>query len=83
MFTYKILVNSIYIIQFNYVLGYLMAGSIVLNPDRSSQSQTNEQLQSNFSANSANTADKDKTPMCLVNELSRFNKVFILISYFH
>lgn len=56
-----------------------MAGSIVINPDRISQLQTNEQLQNNFSANSAstNTVDKDKTPMCLVNELSRYNKVII------
>lgn len=51
-----------------------MAGAIVLNSDRNSYSQSNVSLQNEYSSNSA-SVDKDKTPMCLVNELARFNKV--------
>jgi hypothetical protein len=45
------------------------------------QQQTAIQLNGTTSANSANTTTttlantKEKTPMCLVNELARFNKV--------
>lgn len=52
-----------------------MANSIVLNSDRNSYSQPN--AQNDFSAINGTSIDKDKTPMCLVNELARFNKVFI------
>lgn len=39
-------------------------------------SQSNVLLQNDFLANNSSTSpDKDKTPMCLVNELARFNKV--------
>jgi len=62
------------IIKLNYVIGYLMAGIIVSNSDRHLYSQSNAQLQNDFSANNT-SSDKDKTPMCLVNELARFNKV--------
>lgn len=51
-----------------------MANAIVLNSDQNSYSQANAQLQNDLSATNA-TTDKDKTPMCLVNELARFNKV--------
>lgn len=51
-----------------------MANSVVLTSDRNSYPQPN--IQNDFSANGA-SIDKDKTPMCLVNELARFNKVFI------
>lgn len=52
-----------------------MAGTIVSNSNLHSQS--NAQLQNDYLAN--NTAvDKDKTPMCLVNELARYNKVLIV-----
>lgn len=54
-----------------------MAGAIVSNLDRSIYTQSNSQIQNDFSANST-SIDKDKTPMCLVNELARFNKVSIL-----
>lgn len=51
-----------------------MAGSIIQsnteNEVYSSENQDNEIVTS--------TNDKDKTPMCLVNELARFNKVFII-----
>lgn len=60
-----------------------MAGTIVNNADgRSSYLQSNIQLQNDFSAKNAASIDKDKTPMCLVNELARFNKVSILYSKF-
>ncbi|XP_025411727.1 double-stranded RNA-binding protein Staufen homolog 2 isoform X3 [Sipha flava] len=51
-----------------------MAGAIVLNSDRNSYSQSNVSLQNEYSSNNA-SVDKDKTPMCLVNELARFNKI--------
>lgn len=59
------------IIEVNNVLGYLMAGAIVTISDRNSYSQ----LQNDFLANNNTSIDKDKTPMCLVNELARYNKV--------
>jgi len=62
------------IIKLDYVIGYLMAGTTVSNSDRNSYSQSNAQLHNDFSANNT-SSDKDKTPMCLVNELARFNKV--------
>lgn len=52
-----------------------MAGSIVTNSDRNSYSQSNALLQNDYSSNNNESIDKDKTPMCLVNELARFNKV--------
>jgi len=63
------------LILFDSVTGYLMANAVVLNSDRNSQS--NAQSQNGFSAINNASVDKDKTPMCLVNELARFNKVFI------
>jgi len=50
-----------------------MAGA--LNSDRNSYSQLNSLLQNDYSAENSTSIDKDKTPMCLVNELARFNKV--------
>lgn len=61
----------------NHVIGYLMAGAIDLNSDRNSYSQSNVLLQNEYSSNNT-SVDKDKTPMCLVNELARFNKVSIV-----
>ncbi|VVC29995.1 Hypothetical protein CINCED_3A006676 [Cinara cedri] len=52
-----------------------MAGAVVPNSDRNSYSQSNTQLQNDISANNSASIDKDKTPMCLVNELARFNKI--------
>ncbi|XP_050549104.1 double-stranded RNA-binding protein Staufen homolog 2 isoform X1 [Daktulosphaira vitifoliae] len=53
--------------------GYLMAGSII-------QSNTENEAYSSSTKSqnielSININDKDKTPMCLVNELARFNKI--------
>lgn len=50
-----------------------MATAVVLNSDRNSYSQS----ENDYSANNIALLDKDKTPMCLVNELARFNKVLI------
>lgn len=55
-----------------------MAGVIVLNSDRNSYSQLNSLLQNDYSVENSTSIDKDKTPMCLVNELARFNKVSII-----
>lgn len=55
-----------------------MAGAIVLNSDRNSYSQLNSLLQNDYSSENSTSIDKDKTPMCLVNELARFNKVSII-----
>ncbi|XP_050423750.1 double-stranded RNA-binding protein Staufen homolog 2 isoform X2 [Adelges cooleyi] len=52
----------------NCIEGYLMADHIVKNSDHSSESQG----ENDFASNSN---DKDKTPMCLVNELARYNKI--------
>lgn len=57
-----------------------MAGAIVLNSDKNSYLQSNVLLQNEYSSNNT-SVDKDKTPMCLVNELARFNKVLIVCSY--
>ncbi|CAH1736761.1 unnamed protein product [Aphis gossypii] len=57
------------------VEGYLMAGALVLNSERNSYSQLNSLLQNDYSAENSTSIDKDKTPMCLVNELARFNKI--------
>lgn len=58
-----------------------MAGAVITtNSDRNLYSQ----LQNDFSLNNSASVDKDKTPMCLVNELARFNKVMIVvIKYFY
>lgn len=57
-----------------------MAGSVVSNPDRNSYSQSNvHSVENDFLANNNTSIDKDKTPMCLVNELARFNKVTSII----
>lgn len=54
-----------------------MAGSIIQSSDRNSYSQSNV-LQNDYSSSNNNESlDKDKTPMCLVNELARFNKVVL------
>jgi len=58
-----------------------MAGALVLNSERNSYSQLNSLLQNDYSAENSTSIDKDKTPMCLVNELARFNKVLIFILY--
>lgn len=55
-----------------------MAGVIALNSDRNSYSQLNSLLQNDYSVENSTSIDKDKTPMCLVNELARFNKVSII-----
>lgn len=55
-----------------------MAGAVASNADRNTYSQSNSVLQNDFSANNSASVDKDKTPMCLVNELARFNKVYQL-----
>lgn len=56
-----------------------MAGSIVQSSDRNSYSQSNVLLQNDYSSSNNNESlDKDKTPMCLVNELARFNKVVVI-----
>jgi len=55
-----------------------MANAIVLNSDQNLYSQSNAQLQNDISANNSASIDKDKTPMSLVNELARFNKVLVL-----
>jgi len=57
-----------------------MAGTI--NSDRNSYSQLNSLLQNDYSTENSTSIDKDKTPMCLVNELARFNKVSIVINAF-
>lgn len=57
-----------------------MASATVSNSDRNSYSQSNTELQNDFSANNTASIDKDKTPMCLVNELARFNKVLMVYS---
>jgi len=68
-----------YVLQPYYIFtGYLMAGAIELNSDRNSYSQLNSLLQNDYSAENSTSIDKDKTPMCLVNELARFNKVSII-----
>lgn len=58
-----------------------MAGAVTItNSDRNLYSQ----LQNDFSLSNSASVDKDKTPMCLVNELARFNKVMIVvIKYFY
>jgi len=55
-----------------------MASAVVLNSDKNSYSQLNTLLQNDYSADNSTSIDKDKTPMCLVNELARFNKVSIV-----
>jgi len=59
-------------------------GEIAATPGHQKQQQTLTQLNGMTSANNANTITttlantKEKTPMCLVNELARFNKVSTL-----
>lgn len=57
-----------------------MAGSVVSSPDRNSYSQSNvHSVENDFLVNNnSSSIDKDKTPMCLVNELARFNKVTLI-----
>lgn len=55
--------------------------STLANSSLSLQSVNSNACQDNVTENLANT--KEKTPMCLVNELARFNKVIFYKFIFH
>lgn len=71
----------------NYVLGQLMmAGStpVAVSGDSGESSAPGSQTQEPSAppVESSTTLGKEKTPMCLVNELARYNKVdFLYCTY--